>query len=87
MSDFPELNYSANIGDKGFQRIDTSSTVTGDFIAVKAINGNATFGSECDTKAGDAPSSSDRILEGDILFAPFSAVDISSGVVYAYHRP
>lgn len=78
---------NAALGAGGFLRIvPGDGTVTGQFIAVKAIGSTpAVFNTGTTVSHGSAPTSGDRVNEGDVVFAPFTAINISAGVVYAYY--
>ena len=76
-----------SLGKTGFRRITSGGTGTeGKFFAIKAINGDAIFAEETRCEIGDNPLSGDTLLEGDILFAPFTIIKLTSGVVYAYEE-
>ncbi len=84
MTESESLN--AQLGSTGFKRITSASgTVSGAFYALKAIGGAAVIAAGTAVGLGDAPSSGDSIAQGDVLFAPFTAVQVSSGTVYAYY--
>ncbi len=77
---------NAQLGASGFKRITSASaTVSGKFFAIKAISGNATLAAGTAVAVGDAPSSGDVIAQSDVLFGSFTAVQVSSGTVYAYY--
>ena len=74
-------------GSAGFTRINAASgTVTGNFYAVFAANNQAlTFDSGTTVSAGTSPgATADALGVGQVLLAPFTAIDISAGVAYAY---
>ena len=77
-----------SFGAAGFDRIADTTQVTGKWVAIKAINGDATFtvsttvGTVVDV--GDQLVTNDRILEGDIIYGSFTAIKLASGVVLAY---
>lgn len=74
-------------GKYGFKRIlPADNSVTGPFVAVKAINGDATF-----VKAGttvvantDKPEDDDVLKDSIPWTGNFAAVQIATGVVVAY---
>jgi len=86
MSEYDKLEYETSSGAKGAERL-TSGTTTNDYVGIKAINNDVTFGSDCEVSAGDPPENGDVLQQGDILMLPFSQVDIDSGVAFAYIRP
>ena len=74
-------------GNAGFTRItQADGTITGTFFAVFAANNQAlTFASETTVSAGISPgATTDDLGVGQVLFAPFTAIDVSAGVAYAY---
>jgi hypothetical protein len=80
---------AASIGDNGFKVIADTTRVVGNFIAVLAVNGNAVLAMSTDTKTtvsvGDRPINGHTVLEGSIFIAPFTAIELTSGTVYAYY--
>lgn len=73
---------SVQFGLKGFDEVNTS-TESGDWVAVKAINGDAVLSATC--SPGDSLSST-TLSEGDVIYGPFSQVVVTSGKVLAYRR-
>jgi hypothetical protein len=70
----------------GWERVaDTDGVVTADtphdvFTAVRAVNGDLTFGPGCEAPAGDAPADGDVLREGDRRPGPLTKIDVKSGV-------
>lgn len=74
------------LGSCGFRRIVSGTgTVTANFCAVQAGNNEIlTFASGTAETRGDGPGT-DALGAGQIVWSPFTAVDIASGVAYAYY--
>ena len=76
------------LGAAGFDRIADTTQVTGKWIAIKAINGDATLTVSTTTgtvvSTGDPLVTGDKILEGDVWFGPFTAIKLATGTVIAY---
>lgn len=80
---------------RGFKRIaDTATHTAGEgdhddvteFVMIKAIGGAATFATENAVNGtGDAPANTDTLSQDAELWGRFSAIDLSSGTVYAYY--
>ncbi len=79
---------SEAMGGLGFDRLTGESTHTPDdpyvWVAIKAVNGNAVFAANTAVAIGDAPSANDVLTQDDVLVGRFTAIDLTSGVVYAY---
>jgi hypothetical protein len=77
-----------SLGKHGFRRLSggTASPSKGTFSAVKAINGNVTFGPGTATAEGDTLQDGDVILEGDVIPGPFSQLEVKSGVLLCFYE-
>lgn len=72
-------------GMAGFERIDDTAVHEGDFVCFY-VESAATADAGCEVETGDAPESGDTFGEGDVIYAPFTALQFSEGTVYAYYR-
>jgi hypothetical protein len=77
-----------SLGAAGFDRIADTTQVTGKWVAIKAINADATLTVSGSTgtvvSIGDALGNGDKILEGDVWFGSFIAIKLATGTVLAY---
>ena len=69
-------------GQVGFSVFSDTSAHTGEFYAIKAVNGNAVVNTAV-TPLGDDLSAI-TILEGDIIYGNFTSITLTSGKVLAY---
>jgi|19_taG_2_1085344.scaffolds.fasta_scaffold00156_20 hypothetical protein len=72
---------SVQFGLNGFDEL--TGTESGDWVAVKAINGDAILSATC--SPGDNLSST-TLSEGDVIYAPFSQIVVTSGRVLAHRK-
>lgn len=86
----PALYDDEAMGKFGFERIapgSTSSPSNGKYVAVKAVNGNVTFGAGTNALQGDDPADGDELLQGDVLVGQLDQIEVKSGgVLYAYYE-
>jgi hypothetical protein len=73
-------------GQQGFDRTQGTLTNYKTYFALKAINGDVTFGGSTTVTRGTAPSSGDVLLQGDVLYGSFDDIEITAGTLYAYYR-
>ena len=77
-----------SLGAAGFDRIADTNQHTGTWVAVKAINSDAVFAVSGSTGTvvaiGDPMGNNDVLMQGDVLFGPFTAIKLASGTVLAY---
>lgn len=69
-----------------FKRIATGQSLTGNFIHLKALNGDATMGTCVTSNDGDGLESGDVITQGDVVSGQFSEVAVNDGLVLAYEQ-
>lgn len=72
---------SSSFGLSGFDHITTTAATSGEWYAIRAVNGDAVGDFHCD--ANDSLTTF-TILDGDYLFGPFDTITLSSGEVLAY---
>lgn len=80
----------AQLGLAGFDRIADTIVHNGEWAFIVAVsNGtvaDATIGAGCAVALGDAPAAGDVITNGQVIYGPFTAIQLSGGIVYAYRR-
>lgn len=73
-------------GEAGFDIVTGTTNNDKLYFAVKAMNGDVTFGGGNTVRSrGDAPESGDVLPQGDVLYGNFDDLDVSSGKLYAYY--
>lgn len=77
-------------GRSGFLRIDDedAENLTGRFAAIKAMNGDVTLAAGITTETGDSLEAADVVLNGDIIFGPFTTITPpTTGTLLVYLYP
>jgi hypothetical protein len=62
-----------------------TSPSKGQYCAVQAIGGDATFGPGCEVPMGEAPREDDVLAQGQVRVLNLDAVDVKSGTLYCYY--
>jgi hypothetical protein len=82
------------LGGVGFKRLAAGTHVAGagshtdvkEFYLVKAIAGTLTFGAACVASNGDAPATTDTLLQDAELKCILTTIVVTTGIAYAYFR-
>jgi hypothetical protein len=85
----PALYDDEAMGKFGHDRVaaGTASPTNGKYVALKAMNGDVTFGPGMQAAQGTSPADGDILLQGDVYIGQLDQVDVrSGGVLYAYYE-
>jgi len=74
---------NAGLGQAGFDYISDTATHTGEWYAIKVVDGAAAVFAVLNTALGDGAAGL-TIQEGDIVYGPFTSIKLTSGKVLAY---
>lgn len=69
-----------------FKRIATGESQTGNFVHIKAMNGDATMNDCVTGNDGDTIEEDDVIQQGDVVSGQFTTVAVKTGLVFAYEQ-
>ncbi|MBT6046644.1 MAG: hypothetical protein HOG49_07475 [Candidatus Scalindua sp.] len=71
------------LGQGGFNSITDTALNTGNWVAFKAVHGDAIIASSTSATGDNLPASM-TLSEGDVVYGDFTAVTLSSGKILAY---
>lgn len=71
------------IGNNGMKRIASGDLAVGNFFCIKAMT-DIVFHADTRCSKGDTPIAGDTVLQGDVLFLPFTQVRLIEGTAYLY---
>jgi len=71
------------LGQGGFDAISDANLHSGNWVAFKAIGGDAVIASSVSNTGDNLPATL-TLSEGDLIFGEFTAITLASGIVLAY---
>ncbi len=71
------------LGQGGFNTYTDTSLHSGNWVAFKAVHGDAVIASSVSATGDNLPASM-TLSEGDVVYGDFTAITLSSGKVLAY---
>jgi|TARA_R100000049_G_C1890021_1_gene43417 hypothetical protein len=71
------------LGQGGFNSITDANLHSGNWVAFKAVHGDAVIASSTSATGDNLPASM-TLSEGDVVYGDFTAVTLTSGKILAY---